>query len=103
MPRVCSKFLSTVTPRRRRQVIALLQNIIFRNFHLRYSQIHIYFSGMPIYSLYSISREHFLVSSQVTLNSHLTEFKDHELVKTRNILMAKIAHTSVLQLKPLER
>ena len=23
------------------------------------------------------------MSSQVTLNSHLTEFKDHELVKTR--------------------
>lgn len=39
--------------------------------------------GMPINNLYAISRERFLVSSQVTLNSHLTEFKDHELVKTR--------------------
>ncbi|KAF6147335.1 hypothetical protein GIB67_023437 [Kingdonia uniflora] len=39
--------------------------------------------GMPINNLYSICRERFLVSSQVTLNSHLTEFKDHELVKTR--------------------
>ncbi|GLT38900.1 hypothetical protein SLA2020_131160 [Shorea laevis] len=39
--------------------------------------------GMPIDELYTISRERFLVSSQVTLNSHLTEFKDHELVKTR--------------------
>lgn len=39
--------------------------------------------GMPIDSLYEISRERFLVSSRVTLNSHLTEFKDHELVKTR--------------------
>lgn len=39
--------------------------------------------GMPIDTLYSTSRERFLVSSQVTLNSHLTEFKDHELVKTR--------------------
>lgn len=38
---------------------------------------------MPIDNLYSVSRERFLVSSQVTLNSHLTEFKDHELVKTR--------------------
>ncbi|XVE96851.1 hypothetical protein REPUB_Repub02eG0258900 [Reevesia pubescens] len=39
--------------------------------------------GMVIDNLYSISRERFLVSSQVTLNAHLTEFKDHELVKTR--------------------
>ncbi|KAG6674733.1 hypothetical protein I3842_15G059600 [Carya illinoinensis] len=39
--------------------------------------------GMPINDLYAICRERFLVSSQVTLNSHLTEFKDHELVKTR--------------------
>ncbi|KAM7265016.1 hypothetical protein ACFE04_002699 [Oxalis oulophora] len=39
--------------------------------------------GMPIENLYAISREQFLVSSMVTLNSHLTEFKDHELVKTR--------------------
>lgn len=39
--------------------------------------------GMPINNLYTICRERFLVSSQVTLNSHLTEFKDHELVKTR--------------------
>ncbi|XP_073011004.1 origin of replication complex subunit 2 isoform X1 [Typha latifolia] len=39
--------------------------------------------GMPISTLYTKCRERFLVSSQVTLNSHLTEFKDHELVKTR--------------------
>ncbi|XP_004487673.1 origin of replication complex subunit 2 [Cicer arietinum] len=39
--------------------------------------------GMPINDLYSVCRERFLVSSQVTLNSHLTEFKDHELVKTK--------------------
>ncbi|XP_054799309.1 origin of replication complex subunit 2 [Prosopis cineraria] len=39
--------------------------------------------GMPINDLYSVCRERFLVSSQVTLNSHLTEFKDHELVKIR--------------------
>ncbi|XP_040945361.1 origin of replication complex subunit 2 isoform X3 [Gossypium hirsutum] len=31
--------------------------------------------------LYSISQERFLLSSQVTLNAHLTKFKDHELVK----------------------
>lgn len=39
--------------------------------------------GMPINNLYSTCRERFLVSSQVTLNSHLTEFKDHELIKTK--------------------
>ena len=39
--------------------------------------------GMPTEDLYSASRERFFVSSQVTLNSHLTEFKDHELVKTK--------------------
>ncbi|CAN8316866.1 unnamed protein product [Cochlearia groenlandica] len=39
--------------------------------------------GMPCDDLYSASREQFFVSSQVTLNSHLTEFKDHELVKTK--------------------
>lgn len=39
--------------------------------------------GMPVDALYTTARERFLVSSQVTLNSHLTEFKDHELVKTR--------------------
>ncbi|KAK7376886.1 hypothetical protein VNO80_02304 [Phaseolus coccineus] len=39
--------------------------------------------GMPISDLYSVCRERFLVSSQVTLNSNLTEFKDHELVKIK--------------------
>ncbi|XXG72911.1 hypothetical protein AAC387_Pa07g1905 [Persea americana] len=38
---------------------------------------------LPMNKLYMMCRERFLVSSQVTLNSHLTEFKDHELVKTR--------------------
>ncbi|KAF0904522.1 hypothetical protein E2562_035236 [Oryza meyeriana var. granulata] len=39
--------------------------------------------GMHVSSLYTKCRERFLVSSQVTLNSHLTEFKDHDLVKIR--------------------
>ncbi|XP_076929468.1 origin of replication complex subunit 2-like [Bidens hawaiensis] len=39
--------------------------------------------GMPIDVLFTSCRERFLVSSLVTLNSHLTEFKDHELVKVR--------------------
>ncbi|PON36091.1 Origin recognition complex, subunit [Parasponia andersonii] len=38
---------------------------------------------MPVENLYTTCRERFLASSQVTLNSHLIEFKDHELVKTR--------------------
>ncbi|CDP01345.1 unnamed protein product [Coffea canephora] len=38
---------------------------------------------MPVNNLYATCRERFLVSSQITLNSHLTEFKDHDLVKTR--------------------
>ncbi|XP_048331332.2 origin of replication complex subunit 2 [Ziziphus jujuba] len=39
--------------------------------------------GMQLNDLYTVCRERFLVSSQVTLNAHLTEFKDHELVKTK--------------------
>ncbi|XP_065853237.1 origin of replication complex subunit 2 isoform X2 [Euphorbia lathyris] len=39
--------------------------------------------GMAVDDLYTVSREQFLVSSKVALNSHLTEFKDHDLVKTR--------------------
>ncbi|KAL5992759.1 Origin recognition complex subunit 2 [Asimina triloba] len=39
--------------------------------------------GLPTNNLYTMCRERFLVSSQLTLNSHLTEFRDHDLVKTR--------------------
>ncbi|KAI0495254.1 origin of replication complex subunit 2 [Dendrobium catenatum] len=39
--------------------------------------------GMPGNTLYTKCRERFLVSSQVTLNSHLTEFRDHGLLKAR--------------------
>ena len=52
--------------------------LCFFCFHMTLS-----FSGLPMNKLYMMCRERFLVSSQVTLNSHLTEFKDHELVKTR--------------------
>nr|XP_043637615.1 origin of replication complex subunit 2 [Erigeron canadensis] len=44
---------------------------------------HLDEEGMPIDVLFTSCRERFLVSSQVTLNSHLTEFKDHELVKVK--------------------
>lgn len=39
--------------------------------------------GLPLNRLYTACREQFLVSSEVTLRAHLTEFKDHELVKFR--------------------
>lgn len=48
-----------------------------------FTLLHSFIPGMPNNTLYTICRERFLVSSQVTLNSHLTEYKDHELVKTR--------------------
>ncbi|KAI5055540.1 hypothetical protein GOP47_0029061 [Adiantum capillus-veneris] len=39
--------------------------------------------GLSVHKLYMHCRERFLVSSELTLRSHLTEFKDHELVKSR--------------------
>lgn len=39
--------------------------------------------GLSIHKLYMHCRERFLVSSELTLRSHLTEFKDHELVRSR--------------------
>ncbi|KAJ8562804.1 hypothetical protein K7X08_031256 [Anisodus acutangulus] len=53
-------------------------------FHTLVSHFYLHFHVcMPINNLYTTCRERFLVSSQVTLNSHLTEFKDHELIKTK--------------------
>ena len=40
-------------------------------------------AGLPLNRLYTVCREQFLVSSEVTLRAHLTEFKDHELLKFR--------------------
>lgn len=40
-------------------------------------------AGLPLNRLYTACREQFLVSSEVTLRAHLTEFKDHELLKFR--------------------
>lgn len=46
--------------------------------------IHAYgLAGLSIHKLYMHCRERFLVSSELTLRSHLTEFKDHELVRSR--------------------
>jgi len=39
--------------------------------------------GLPLMQFYSLCREQFLVSSELTLRTHLTEFKDHELVRTK--------------------
>jgi origin recognition complex subunit 2 len=38
--------------------------------------------GMPLDMFYAACREQFLVSSEVTLRVHLTEFTDHELVRS---------------------
>ena len=40
-------------------------------------------TGLSFPRLFKICREQFLVSSEMTLRSHLTEFKDHQLVQTR--------------------
>lgn len=45
--------------------------------------VEMYVAGLPLNRLYTACREQFLVSSEVTLRAHLTEFKDHELVKFR--------------------
>jgi origin recognition complex subunit 2 len=39
--------------------------------------------GLSYEHLFRLCRERFLVSSDATLRSHLTEFKDHNLIKTR--------------------
>lgn len=39
--------------------------------------------GLPFMQFYSLCREQFLVSSELTLRTHLTEFKDHELIRTK--------------------
>ena len=39
--------------------------------------------GMPLDMFYGACREQFLVSSEVTLRVHLTEFTDHELVRSK--------------------
>lgn len=39
--------------------------------------------GVSYERLFRLCRERFLVSSDVTLKTHLTEFRDHELVRTR--------------------
>ncbi|KAI6652777.1 Origin recognition complex subunit 2 [Oopsacas minuta] len=38
-------------------------------------------AGVPFYDLYAMCRANFLVNSEQTLRSQLTEFKDHKLVK----------------------
>ncbi|KAH8950069.1 hypothetical protein BDL97_10G064700 [Sphagnum fallax] len=39
--------------------------------------------GLAFHRLYTACREQFLVSSELTLRAHLTEFKDHELLNWR--------------------
>lgn len=39
--------------------------------------------GLPFHRWYTLCREKFLVSSEPTLRTHQTEFRDHELLRTR--------------------
>lgn len=39
--------------------------------------------GISYEHLFRLCRERFLVSSDATLRTHLTEFRDHDLIKTR--------------------
>jgi len=39
--------------------------------------------GIPLAKWFQLCRERFLVTSELQLRTHLTEFKDHELVRTR--------------------
>eukprot|EP00951_Prasinocladus_malaysianus_P007716 scaffold55356_cov46-Prasinocladus_malaysianus.AAC.1 len=39
--------------------------------------------GLPFHAWFKLCREKFLVTSELLLRTHLTEFKDHELVKVR--------------------
>lgn len=45
--------------------------------------IYLLFLGVSFHQWYKICREKFVVSSELTLKTHLTEFKDHQLVKIR--------------------
>lgn len=40
-------------------------------------------AGLSFHRLFKVCREKFLVSSEMTLRSHLTEFKDHQLIQIR--------------------
>ncbi len=42
-------------------------------------------AGLSFHRLFKTCREQFLVSSEMTLRSHLTEFKDHQLVRMRYV------------------
>ena len=41
-------------------------------------------AGMTFSQLYRMSRERLLVANDAALRSHLTEFKDHDLLQTRH-------------------
>lgn len=60
--------------------------------------------GMGFHAFYSECRSHFLAASEVTLRSHLTEFVDHELTRTRkgsdgeDLVHAPFANDALVQL-----
>ena len=40
-------------------------------------------TGIPFHRWFSLCREKFLVTNEMTLRTHLTEFIDHQLLKSR--------------------
>ena len=50
-------------------------------------------AGMTFPHMYRKCREQFLVTNEVALRSHLTEFRDHQLVVTRCVRFAAGALT----------
>ena len=49
-------------------------------------------AGIPFQMLYQKCRENFLVNSDQTLRTQLTEFRDHKLIKSRKVL----SHPSII-------
>jgi len=48
-------------------------------------------SGLALPELYLKCREAFLVNSDLTLRTQLTEFKDHKLIKTKKVCKTSAA------------
>jgi origin recognition complex subunit 2 len=59
--------------------------------------------GVPFPALLRMCRERFLVSNEAGLRAHLTEFRDHELVRTRPAADGGEALLIPLAAEPLRR
>ncbi|XP_004365014.1 origin recognition complex subunit 2 [Capsaspora owczarzaki ATCC 30864] len=45
--------------------------------------VAVVFPGFPFHAFYKLCRERFLVNSDLTLRTQLTEFRDHEMIRSR--------------------